>query len=142
MQDVIIDGSKVPGYDIHAHCEAVVHGPAEGGIHVRIAGSDSVVLTDEQFHAALVWPTAAQWDAIHEQVARYDDDDVPADGLEGYTIQRPEAWGFDENSHYPDGAAAVQFRYHYEDPERRDAPGLEVAVYDRDGKVIDAQDFG
>lgn len=51
---VVIDGAKVPGYDVHNACEAVIVGPCEGGYEVRIAGSDYTVLTGEQLDAALV----------------------------------------------------------------------------------------
>lgn len=105
----------------------------------------AVAAVDRKFDAV---PNARQLVAIEAQVRAYWFDDVPADGLAGYTVESLEAWlgEFDAvpNERHPEGTVVVQFRYIQEgEAGLPDAtPGLEVTVFGPDGKVIDSQDFG
>jgi hypothetical protein len=89
-------------------------------------------------------PTEAQRVAIEAQARAYSGPETPCEGLDGYTVERASAWEWDEAKPYPDDAVAVQFRYVGErhSDEEQEHHGLEVTIFDRDGKVIDSQDFG
>ena len=87
--------------------------------------------------------TGAQRLAIDRQAAVYGTDDTPnCRGLHSWRAYSAAQWGDEPiGDHHVGDRVAVDFAYLYAD-DSDPRPGLEVAIFDRAGEVVDAQDFG